>query len=317
MAKIKWGILSTANINRRLIPGLEQSSRGVLHAVASRTSATAEKYAEEWNIPVHYGSYEELLADQEIEVVYIPLPNNLHKEWILHALIAGKHVLCEKPMCLKVEELEEVRQVSNQTGRYVMEAYMHLYHPQTQFWKSIIQSGAIGDVHTLFSNFTFTLSRPEENYRWSPTMGGGALWDVGIYPISLMHFLMDQTGQVKGATQFIQNNIDLSTQAQLEFTNGIAGQFNVSFRSDFSTDTIIHGSKGLLYISHPFTNVDACKAYIRRGDDIEHLEIPRQYLYCGEVEAMHDAILHNKSILADLNFSEGVLKTILEIMRRS
>lgn len=313
MNKIKWGILSTARINQRLIPAMHNSERGDLYAVSSRDPVAASVFAREWKIPVSYGTYLELLADPEIDVVYIPLPNNLHKEWIILSLEAGKHVLCEKPMCLSIEDHEEVTRVSKATNKILMEAYMHLYHPQTHLWKEIIDSGQLGDIHSMFSNFTFTLNRPADNFRWTDPAGGGALWDIGIYPISLMQFLMNEPGTVKGATQFIEDQIDLSTQAHLEFKHGIAGQLNVSFRSAFSTDTIIHGSEGQLYISHPFTNVTACKAYIRHGDQNEYLTLPNEYLYNGEVEAMHDCILKGMTPAIDLEFSRNILNTVLEI----
>lgn len=309
--KINWGILSTAHINRRVIPAIRHSSRGHLRAVASRDLLKAETYALNWNIPIAYGAYEDLLADQDIHIIYNSLPNHLHAQWTIKALEAGKQVLCEKPMCLSLSEMDAIEEASRRTGNLVMEGFMHLYHPQTHLWKSIVDSGVLGEIHSLRNCFTFNLERPTDNYRWNADAGGGALWDVGVYPISLFQYLLGEPPLSGMATLHLQDGVDHSTSAQLDYTGGRTAQFFVSFRSSFSTDTIIHGSAGQLQISHPFTNADACQASIRAGNKIEHLDVPRQYLYSGEVEAMHDYILAGIKPIVSTSFSRNVLETIL------
>lgn len=311
MLTIHWGILSTAHINRRIIPAIEQSGRGFLAGVASRVLAKAEEYASSWNIPKAYGSYEALLAARDIQVIYISLPNHLHAEWIIKSLEAGKQVLCEKPMCLSLPEMESIEDACSRTGNFVMEGFMHLHHPQTHLWKSILDSNALGDIHSLRSTFSFNLERPADNYRWHAAAGGGALWDVGVYPISLFQYLLGESPVSVMASMYEENGIDQSTSAQLTYTGGRTGQFFVSFRSSFSTDTAIHGSAGQLHISHPFTNPDACKATIVKGNTTVHLDVPRQYLYSGEVEAMHDFIETGKIPVVTTAFSKGVLESIL------
>jgi predicted dehydrogenase len=190
---------------------------------------------------------------------------------------------------------------------------MHLHHPQTHLWKSIIDSGILGDIHSLRSTFSFNLERPADNYRWHAAAGGGALWDVGVYPISLFQYLLGESPVSVMASRYEVNGIDVSTSAQLTFSGGRTGQFFVSFRSSFSTETIIHGSAGQLHISHPFTNPDACRASIVRGNTTEHLDVPRQYLYNGEVEAMHDYILEGKFPLVTTSFSRKVLESIIKL----
>lgn len=310
---IHWGILSTAHINRRIIPAIQHSGRGHLTGVASRDLDKAQQYASSWNIPKAYGSYENLLADPDIQVIYISLPNHLHAEWIIKSLDAGKQVLCEKPICLSLTEMESIEDACNRTSNFVMEGFMHLHHPQTHLWKSILDSGALGDIHSLRSTFSFNLERPADNYRWHAATGGGALWDVGVYPISLFQYLLGESPVSVIASMYEENDIDQSTSAQLNYTGGRTGQFFVSFRSSFSTDTIIHGSAGQLHISHPYTNPDACRASIVRGNTTEHLDVPRQYLYSGEVEAMHDYIIAGKIPIVTSAFSRGVLETILKV----
>lgn len=308
---INWGILSTAHINRRIIPAIRQSSHGHLRAVASRDLLKAEAYALTWNIPKPYGTFEDLLADQDIHIIYNSLPNHLHAQWTINALEAGKQVLCEKPMCLSVSEMEAIEEACHRTGNMVMEGYMHLHHPQTHLWKSIVDSGVLGEIHSLRSCFSFNLERPADNYRWNADAGGGALWDVGVYPISLFQYLLGESPMSGMATLHLQDGVDHSTSAHLDYTKGRTAQFFVSFHSAFSTDTVIHGSAGQLYISHPFTNADACHAYIKSGNKTEHLDVPRQYLYNGEVDAMHDYILAGKNPIVTTSFSRNVLETIL------
>jgi len=311
--KVNWGILSTAHINRKVIPAIHQSPRSELRAVASRDLNKAQVYAEHWSIPKAYGSYEELIDDCDIDVVYISLPNHLHREWIIRALNAGKHVLCEKPMCLTMDEFESIDLAVKSTGMRVMEGFMHLYHPQTQLWKSIIDSDTIGEIHSMRSCFTFNFDRDPDNYRWKPEYGGGALWDVGVYPVSLFQYLYNEVPVACISSSFEQNGIDYSTSALLSFEGGKAAQFFVSFRSSYSTDTVIHGSTGQLYISHPYSNADLCQAYIRRDDKVEYLDAPRQYLYAGEIEAMNDIVLHQKEPLVKFETSKNVLATVLKL----
>ena len=184
MRQVNWGILSTARINRRLIPPINESARSTVRAVASRSHDRAKTYASEWNIPIAYGSYEDLLADSEIDVVYISLPNDQHTHWTVKALEAGKHVLCEKPLCLTMDELQRVAAASKRTGKVVQEGIMYLHHPQTYVFKELVSNGDIGELRSMNSEFTFNWSRSEDNYRLTNPNGGGALWDLGIYPVS-------------------------------------------------------------------------------------------------------------------------------------
>ncbi len=307
---VNWGILSTAHINRRVIPAIRHSQRGHLLAVASRDMDKAQEYASQWHIPHAYGSYEDLLTNDSIQAIYISLPNHLHTEWILKALQSGKHVLCEKPMCLNMAELESVEKEMERTGLNVMEGYMHLHHPQTHLWKSIIDSGTLGEVQMITSTFSFTLDRPENNYRWAAKAGGGVLWDVGVYPITLMQYLFDDVPLNGTAIRSTAKGIDMSVSGMLEFREARTGYFFVSFRSDFSTDACIHGTLGQLMISHPFTNADACQAFIRHGNKTERVEVPREYLYSGEIENMHDMILEGKPSRVPTSVSKNVLRTM-------
>src|SRR5687767_6482453 len=167
---LHWGLLSTARINRSLIPPLRASKRNQLVAVGSRAQDSADKYAQEWKIPRAHGSYEALLADPEIDVIYNPLPNHLHAEWTIKAVEAGKHVLCEKPLALNVEEVDAIQSAARKHGRIVMEAFMYRHHPQTLKVQELVKNGSLGTLKLIRGSFSYVLSR-EGDVRLKPEMG--------------------------------------------------------------------------------------------------------------------------------------------------
>lgn len=186
---VRWGVLSTANIGRRaVLPAIQRSGNGELLAVASRDADAAAAFAAELGIPRAYGSYEALLADEQIEAVYIPLPNSLHREWAIKAAAAGKHVLCEKPLALDEAECAEMIAAADQHGVLLMEAFMYRFHPQTARVLELIGQGTIGDVRLVRAAFTFRVTNPA-NIRLQPSLGGGALMDVGCYCVNLARTL--------------------------------------------------------------------------------------------------------------------------------
>jgi predicted dehydrogenase len=226
MKLLRWGLLGTARINRSLIPPLRASARNELAAVASRDAARARAYADEWGIPHSHGSYEALLADPGVDVVYISLPNHLHAEWAIRAAEAGKHVLCEKPLALRVDEVDAMTAAAESAGVLVAEGFMYRHHPRTMEVKALIDDGAIGELHFVRGAFTFPLTRPG-NPRWIPEMGGGSLWDVGCYPLSFARYVvgaepLDVYGrQVEGPT-----GVDMTFAAQLTFPGNVLAQFD-------------------------------------------------------------------------------------------
>jgi len=177
-APVRWAILSTAHINRLVIPGAHASPKVDLAAVASRDKARAEAYAREWEIPKAYGSYEELLADPEIEAIYISLPNTLHYEWSVKALEAGKHVLCEKPFSRVPAEVEAAFDVAEREGRFLSEAFMYRHNPQSARLAELVAGGVIGELRLIRSSFSYSLY-DASNIRLRPELDGGALMDVG------------------------------------------------------------------------------------------------------------------------------------------
>ena len=312
--KLNWGLLSTAKINRALIGPVTVSLRARLLAVASRSVASAEAYAREWKIPRAHGSYEALLADPEIDVIYNSLPNNLHAEWTVKALRAGKHVLCEKPLALSLIEMDEIISVARETGRVVAEAFMYRHHPQTLKAREIVESGALGKLQLIRGTFSYTLTR-EGNFRWMTEAGGGSIWDVGCYPISYTRFIVGAEPlevfgwQVPGA-----GGGDDSFIGQMRFAQDVHAQFDSSFRSPLRSQMEIIGSMGSLLVSMPFKPGRNEKIFLTREGETETIKIAGQELYIGEVDDLTDAILTGRPPRISLADSRGNTATILALL---
>ena len=311
---LRWGLLSTARINRALIPPLRASERNQLTAVASRSLEAAEAYATEWNIPRALGSYAALLADPEIDVIYNPLPNHLHAEWTIRALQAGKHVLCEKPMALTLDELDRMAAAAQEAHCVLAEAFMYRHQPQTLKVKELVESGALGSLRLIKGAFTFTLANPQD-YRLSPDMGGGSIWDVGCYPVSYARLIvgrepLDVFGwQVPGAT-----GIDETFTGQMRFAGDVLAQFDCGFASPYRTHIEIVGSEAALNIPVPFKPGTREEILLTRGYERETIEIHGPDLYVGEVEDMADAVLLGKSPRVSLADSRGNVAAILALL---
>ena len=315
---LHWGLLSTARINRSLIPPLRASKRNQLVAVGSRAQDSADKYAQEWKIPRAHGSYEALLADPEIDVIYNPLPNHLHAEWTIKAVEAGKHVLCEKPLALNVEEVDAIQSAARKHGRIVMEAFMYRHHPQTLKVQELVKNGSLGTLKLIRGSFSYVLSR-EGDVRLKLEMGGGSICDVGCYPISYARMIVGENPlevfgwQVAGPT-----GIDETFAGQMRFANDVLAQFDSSFVIPFHTFMEIVGSDGTLNIPRPFRPGTDEKIYLTQGEKTETIKIPGQELYVGEVENMTDAILlgHEPRVsLDDSRANVAVIYSLLESAR--
>jgi len=311
---LNWGLLSTARINRALITPLQASKRNQLVAVASRTQEAAGKYAREWKIPRAHGSYEALLADPEIDVVYISLPNHLHAEWSIKAVAAGKHVLCEKPLALSPEEVDAIKEAARKHGRVVMEAFMYRHHPQTLKVQELVKQGSLGSLKLIRGSFSFLLAR-EGDVRLDPAMGGGSIWDLGCYPISYARSVigeepLDVFGwQVTGPT-----GVDETFVGQMRFDHDILTQFDSSFVIPFHAFMEIVGSEGTLNIPKPFKPETDEKIYLTRGEKTETIRVKGQELYIGEVENMADAILLKQDPRVSLDDSRANVAAISALL---
>ena len=315
---LNWGLLSTARINRALIPPLHVSKRNHLLAVGSRSQESADAYAKDRKIERAYGSYDALLADPDIHVVYNSLPNHLHAEWTIKAVEAGKHVLCEKPLALSVDEVDAIKAAAHKHGRVVAEAFMYRHHPQTLKVQEMVKSGSLGTLKLIRGSFSFVLSR-EGDVRLNPEWGGGSIWDVGCYPISYTRTVVGENPlevfgwQVTGPT-----GIDETFVGQMRFKGDVHAQFDSSFTIPFHAFMEIVGSDATLSIPVPFKPGINEQIFITRGDKTERIRIKGQELYLGEVEDMADAILLGRDSLVSLDDSRAnvnVISAFLESAR--
>lgn len=313
MKKIRWGILSTANINRRLIPAIHASSSGRLMAVASRDPEKAQAYALQWEIPQFFGSYEDLLNSDGIDAVYISLPNHLHAEWAIRALKAGKHVLCEKPFAVSVEEVDRMIAASQESGCVLAEAFMYRHHPQTKLVLDWVREGKLGEVNLVRGAFSFFMENRSGNVRLVPEYGGGALWDVGIYPLSFSQAVMgDKPVMVSGQQHLGPNGVDETFAGQMVYPKGQIAQITGSFESPLFTGFEIHGTAGRMTLNRAFTRLDEKGREIIftsvKGDS-EKIKVKSTDPYLGEVEDMHHAILEGAPTLIRLEESRNHVQT--------
>ena len=307
---LNWGLLSTARINRSVIPGIRASKRSNLLAIASRSQESADAFAKKWKIPRAYDSYEALLADPEIDVIYIPLPNHLHVEWTIKAVETGKHVLCEKPITLNVEDVDTIASAAKKHDRVVAEAFMYRHAPQTLKVEEIVSSGSIGTLKLLRGSFAYMLTY-EGNIRANPTMGGGSLWDVGCYPISYMRTVFGaEPLEVFGWQLIGPTGIDDTFVGQMRFPGEVYGQFDCSFVTPFHVYMEFVGSKGTVIVPKPYKPGLNEKIFLVRDGKTETIEIKGEELYLGEVEDMVDAILLGKTPRISLEDSRANIAAI-------
>ncbi|GAB2694430.1 Gfo/Idh/MocA family protein [Paenibacillus thermoaerophilus] len=245
---LRWGILGCASIARRaVVPGIRASRTGVVAAVASRSLDKAEAFAEAAGIPQAYGSYEALLDDPDIDAVYIPLPNHLHKEWTIRAAQAGKHVLCEKPAALNADEAREMVEACRQAGVHFAEAFMYRHHPRYRRIREIIASGEIGAIRGIHGAFTFNNAGDSANVRYRRDWGGGSLYDVGVYPISAARYILGTEPEAATVHAYFSpehDGVDMMASGLIEFHGSVALTFDCGMWAHGRNTLEILGTEG-------------------------------------------------------------------------
>ncbi|MHB8060011.1 MAG: Gfo/Idh/MocA family protein [Gaiellaceae bacterium] len=249
---VTLGIVSTAGINRHLIPPAQASPLINLAAVASRDAARAADYAREWGIERSFGSYQELLADSEIEAVYISLPNHEHVPWTLRALEAGKHVLCEKPLTRHPLEVETVWDLAESRGLQVAEAFMWRHLPQTRRFAELVAAGAIGELQFVRSLFSYAMNDPATDVRMKPELAGGSLMDVGTYCVSGIRLLAGEPSGVYGEQTLGGGGVDVRFSGLMRYEGGARGLFYSSFETPGRKELEAVGSEGVLHLRDPW-----------------------------------------------------------------
>lgn len=312
--KLNWGILSTARITRRVIPPIHQAERSQAIAVASRNQASAQAFAQKWDIPHAFGSYDELLESPDIDAVYIPLPNSLHCEWVIKAAQARKHILCEKPLALTVDDVDRMREAAETNNVVLLEAFMYRMHPQLATLKSLINNGLIGEVQLVRAKFSFTLTDPT-NIRLQKALGGGSLWDVGCYPVSFAQAIADSDPEEAfGWQKRNEQGAETMFVGQLNYANGLIAQFDSSFALPFRSGAEVIGETGTIYVPVPWIpDVDGKHGgliHIAADDTETRIETEEKDPYLCEVEAVEKAALDGIAPLYTLKHSRGNVATI-------
>ena len=318
---VRWGVLSVANIGvKRVVPAILASSNGQLRAVASRNPHRArDLFAHIPQVRI-YGAYESLLEDPEIEAVYIPLPNSLHAEWSIRALEAGKHVLCEKPLAVTVQQGRTMVEVARANDRLLMEAFMYRYHPQTLWALEQVHSGRIGTVKLVHASFAFNVmqSSHPHNIRLQASLAGGSLMDVGCYPINFCRAVFGHPPSAVAARVYKPDDgqVELTTNAVLDFGDGRFGLIDSSFDLPTRQVAEIHGENGSISIPLPFTPVDVeVEVILSLEGQTIHQHIARVDQYRLEVEHFAACVRSGTQPVFDLTETLENLATIEAIYR--
>lgn len=321
--KVKWGVLGVASIAvRKVIPGMQKGDWSEIAAIASRDLGKAKKAAGDLGIPKFYGSYEELLADPDIEAVYNPLPNHLHVPWSIRAAEAGKHVLCEKPIALNAAETLELMRVRDRTGVKIGEAFMVKTHPQWLRVKELAQGGAIGDLKSITTIFSY-YNRDARNVRHNPEWGGGGLLDIGSYPITLSRWLFGEeplrvTGALEIDPEFVTDRL---ASGILEFSNG-QSVFACGTQTNYYQRMELLGTTGRLAVEIPFnapndrpTQVTVADGMAIYDGKVTVEEMPTCDQYTIQGDAFSRAIRENREVPVPLEDALGNMRVIDAIFR--
>ncbi|GAB4571211.1 MAG: Gfo/Idh/MocA family oxidoreductase [Anaerolineae bacterium] len=295
--RIRWGVLSTANIGRKkVIPAIQHSGNGEVVAVASRNIDRARTFAEATGIPRAYGSYEELLADPEIDAIYNPLPNSEHARWSLACAETGKATLCEKPLARNAQEAQTMVDAFAQRNILFAEAFMYRFHPQTVRVLEMVREGAIGEIKLIQAAFTFNISGRENDIRLKKDLAGGALMDVGCYCVNVMRLMTGEEPDYWQAFARTGQEVDETLAGLLGFPSGVVGHFDCGLRATLANAYEIRGTRGRILVDPAFIPAPDQETTIHYYHDgaYEAITIPAVDQYQLMVEDFADALLNNR-----------------------
>jgi D-xylose 1-dehydrogenase (NADP+, D-xylono-1,5-lactone-forming) len=310
---MRLGIVSTADINRKVIPGAHASDKVELVAVASREQRRADEYASAWKIPRAYGSYEALLEDPDVDAIYISLPNTLHREWSIRSLEAGKHVICEKPFSRRPADVDEAFDAAERSGRLLTEAFMYRHNPQTARLAELIREGAIGELRVIRSAFSYSLYDPE-NIRLRTDADGGSLMDVGCYCVSGSRLLAGEAESVYGQAYTGPTGTDWVFAGALRFPDGVLALFDCGTSLPERDELEAIGTEGSLFLDDPW-HATTPVIEVRRSDGVERVKLDRVDSYRLELENLADAIAGEAPLLLGREDALGQARTIDALFR--
>ena len=308
---VTWGLVSTAPINLKIIAAAERSELAQVIAVGSRDTARAESYAREHGIDRGYGRYETLLEDDEVDAVYISLPNGLHVEWTIRALEAGKHVLCEKPMSRHLDEVERAFALAESRGLVLSEGFMWRHHPQTSQLVRLVSDGAIGALRLVRAAFSFPLAieRGPNDARFDPDLDGGAMMDVGCYCVSAIRLLAGEPESLAGMQSVGPSGVDVVFAGTMRHAADVVSQFDCGFVVPRRAGLEVLGEDASLFVPTPFV-VTEPGIELRRDGDVEQVAVEDEDSYLLELDNVSGAIRGDSPLLLGREDAVGQAKTI-------
>jgi predicted dehydrogenase len=329
---LRWGILGTGNIARQFCTGLATAARGRAVAVGSRSEASANHFADPFSIARRHGSYHALLADPDVDAVYVSLPNSLHHQWTIKALRAGKHVLCEKPFAATVAEAEEMFDVAATTGRVVVEAFMYRCHPLTIAVRKAVDSGAIGQVKLIRTSFSYRTGKIAGNVRFDPALAGGCLMDVGCYCINFSRFFAG-ADPVRSHVELHHHptGVDDAAVGTLVFPGDVMAVFSAGMSAQMDNTAVISGTEGFIEIPVPWKPPSPVSTYVvnrqtppkmdgpavAAGPGPEVVSVTEQrHLYGIEADAFAGVVLDGATPWITREDTIGTLKIIAEALQK-
>ena len=310
---MRLGIVSTADINRKVIPGAQASEKIELVAVASRDQARAEEYARTWGIERAYGSYEAMLEDPDVDAVYISLPNTMHREWSIRSVEAGKHVICEKPFSKRPEDVEAAFDAADRAGRLLTEAFMYRHNPQTARLTELVRGGAIGELRIVRSAFSYALY-DTENIRLRTDVEGGSLMDVGCYCVSGSRLLAGEPESVFGQAYIGPSGTDWVFTGAMRFAGDVHALFDCGTSLSERDELEAIGTEGSLFLDDPW-HCHEPVIELRRGGDVERIELEPIDSYRLELENLADAIADDAPLLLGREDAVGQARAIEALFR--
>ena len=337
MSKLRFGILSTGNIARQFIEGINGGAeRAQVVAVGSRSIDSAKAFADQYGIATAHGSYDDVLADPEVDAVYNALPNLYHKEWTLKALAAGKHVLCEKPMGMDAAEVREMFAAAEASGKLLIEAFMYRTHPQTQAVIQAVRDGAIGNVKTIRATFCYRTHKIQGNTRFDQSLGGGAIMDIGCYCVDLCRQITGEnpskilaSGRLHESTD--GGAIDVSASGVLQYPSGIDATFTCAMDTQASNLAQICGDDGYIEVPVPWKPTEGKSTWTLRvmqkprqdgvpdeaGEELTtYTNEADKPLYALEADAFARAVLDGEPPFMTAEDSIGLADVLDELRRQ-
>ncbi len=305
---VQWGIMSTANINRKFLAGAREACGVEVAAVASRDGEAARRYAREHGIERAHTGYDSLLADPELDAVYISLPNALHVEWSVRALQAGKHVLCEKPLSRRPADVQHAFDTAAREGRLLMEAFMYRHNPQTKRLLDLVEDGEIGTVRLIRAAFSFVASDASD-VRLSTALDGGALMDVGCYCVSSVRLIAGEPEQVTAQQTPVGAGVDIAFTATMSFAGDVLAHFDAGLSLAARDELEVVGDRGALFLDDPWH----CREPVielRRGAGVQRIALDPVDSYRLEAENMSAAIRGDAPLLLGLEDALGQARAI-------